>query len=149
VTTRNQVTIGATPEAVFAVLEDPCAYPAWVVGARRIRRVDDDWPHEGSEFHHALGVPAAELHDSSEVLRRDPPHRLVLEVRFRPSGVARVALHVEPEGGGSRVTMVEELRSGPVSWLPTWVTDPLLGARNRWSLRRLRREVERRDRPAP
>jgi uncharacterized protein YndB with AHSA1/START domain len=146
VTARNDVVVTAPPEAVFAVLDDPCAYPAWVVGTRRIRRVDDEWPAEGSEFHHAIGVPAAELHDSSEVLERDAPYHLVLEVRFRPTGVARVELDVVPAEGGSRVTMLETPCAGPITWLPSFVTDPLLSARNGWSLRRLRDEVERRQR---
>jgi uncharacterized protein YndB with AHSA1/START domain len=149
VTARNQIVVAATPEAVFAVLDDPHAYPAWVVGTRRIRRIDDDWPAEGSEFHHAIGAPTAELHDSSEVLERDPPYRLVLEVRFRPTGVARVELDVAPVDGGSRVTMIERPSAGPITWLPSFVTDPLLIARNAWSLRRLRGEVEKRHRRAP
>jgi uncharacterized protein YndB with AHSA1/START domain len=143
---RNQVTVRASPEAVFAVLDDAEAYPRWVVGARRIRRVDPDWPREGSEFHHAVGVPGAEVHDSSEVVDRDPPHRIVLDVRFRPGGSARVELRVEPTAGGSLVTMEERTRSGPASWVPDLVTDPVLHLRNAWSLQRLRREVEQRGR---
>jgi uncharacterized protein YndB with AHSA1/START domain len=146
---RNHVNVSASPEAVFRVLDDPNAYPCWVVGARRLRRVDANWPEEGSEFHHAIGVGAAELHDSTEVVDRTAPHRLVLEVRFRPTGVARVELGVEASRGGSVVTMEESPQSGPVSWLPRFVTDPLLHARNALSLQRLRHEVERRDRPDP
>jgi uncharacterized protein YndB with AHSA1/START domain len=41
---RNQIPIAAPPEAVFEVLDDAEAYPRWVVGARRMRRVDPDWP---------------------------------------------------------------------------------------------------------
>jgi uncharacterized protein YndB with AHSA1/START domain len=148
-TARNEIFVAAPPNAVFAVLDDPCAYPTWVVGTRRIRRVDDAWPAEGSEFHHAIGVPGAEIQDSTEVLRHDPPHHLVLEVRFRPSGVGRVELDVVPADGGSRVIMVEELQSGPVTWLPSFVSDAFLSGRNQWSLRRLRREIERERRRVP
>ena len=28
----------------------------WVVGTRRIRRVDVSWPEVGSKFHHAIGT---------------------------------------------------------------------------------------------
>jgi len=145
---HNRIDVSASPEAVFAVLDDARAYPRWVVGARRVRRVDPNWPHEGSEFHHAVGVAGAELRDSTEVVDRAAPHRLVLEVRFRPTGVARVELEVEATEHGSVVTMVETPRSGPVSWLPGFVTDPVLHARNAVSLQRLRHEVERRDRSA-
>jgi hypothetical protein len=40
--------------------------------------------------------------------------------------------------------MEEATQRGPVDWLPGKVVDPLLHARNAWSLRRLRDEVERR-----
>jgi len=145
---RNQITIAASPQAVFEVLDDAAAYPRWVVGARRLRRVDSDWPEEGSEFHHAIGVAGAELHDSTEMLERDPLHRIVLEVRFRPSGTARVEIEVEQADDGSVVTMGEAPDSGLVSWLPRLVTDPALHVRNAWSLQRLRHEVERRARLA-
>ena len=104
---RNQITVTASPEAVFEVLDDADAYPRWVVGARRLRRVDADWPHEGSEFHHAIGVAGAELHDSTEVLEHEPLHRIVLEVRFRPTGTARVELTVDATDDGTVVTMEE------------------------------------------
>jgi uncharacterized protein YndB with AHSA1/START domain len=147
---RNQIAVSARPEDVFAVLDDACAYPGWVVGARRIRRVDPDWPEEGSAFHHALGVPGAELRDSSKVLERDPPHRMVLEVRFRPTGVARVQIDVSGAADRERsvVTISETPVGGPVAWLPGVVTDPVLHLRNALSLQRLRHEVERRVRPA-
>jgi len=141
---KNQVTVSASPEDVFAVLDDADAYPKWVVGARRVRRVDPDWPHEGSEFHHAIGLPGAELKDSTEVIEHVASRRIVLEVRFRPTGTARVEISVDPVEGGSVVTMEEDPRSGPVSWLPRLVTDPALHLRNALSLQRLRHEVEQR-----
>ena len=146
---RNRIDVSASPEEVFEVLDDAAAYPRWVVGARRLRRVDPDWPQEGSEFHHAVGVAGAELHDSSEVVDRDPPHRIVLEVRFRPTGTARVEIEVTPTDRGSVITMEERPHSGPVSWVPLLVIDPVLHLRNAWSLQRLRHEVERRARPDP
>ena len=124
---RNQIAVAASPTAVFDVLGDAEAYPRWVVGARRMRRVDSDWPAEGSEFHHAVGLPGAELHDSTEVVEHVPLHRIVLEVRFRPTGTA-VELVVDQTDEGSIVTMAESPDSGPVSWLPWFVTDPVLHA---------------------
>ena len=144
---RTSILIDASPDAVFAVLDDACAYPAWVVGARRVRHVDAAWPAVGARFHHALGGPGAELHDSSRVLERAPPRHLRLEVRFRPAGVAEVDLTLVATAGGTRVVMEEHPRSGPAAAAPRWVVDPVLHARNLWSLRRLREEVRRRDRP--
>jgi hypothetical protein len=128
---------------VFAVLDDAYAYPRWVVGARRVRRVDPDWPAVGSKFHHAVGTAAGELHDSSKVLERQPPDRIVLEVRFRPTGVAKVEIDVKRDGDDSIVTLIESPTCGPVSHLPRYITDPLLFVRNALALQRLRHEVER------
>ena len=140
---RNVILTHADPASVFAVLDDPYAYPRWVVGARRVRAVDPAWPAIGSRFHHAIGTAAAELHDSSMVLDREPPRRLVLEVRFRPTGVARVDINVDPSPAGSTITMTETPIRGPVSRLPTYVVNPLLRLRNAISLQRLRHEIER------
>jgi uncharacterized protein YndB with AHSA1/START domain len=139
---RNSLVVPATPDAVFDVLDDACAYPRWVLGARRIRRVDESWPAVGSRFHHALGTAAGELHDSSKILERDRPNRIVLEVRFRPTGVARVEIGVAPAGTDSVITIDETPTQGPVSWLPRIITDPGLALRNAISLRRLRHEIE-------
>ena len=145
---QNHITVPADPEAVFDVLDDPYAYPRWVVGTRRIRAVDPDWPAVGSRFHHAVGTAAGEIHDSSLVLERERPHRLVLEVRFRPTGVARVEITVEPVGDGSRVTLVEIPTDGFFVRVPRWLSDPALSLRNVVSLRRFERLVERRSRVA-
>jgi hypothetical protein len=143
---RNEVMVSGTPEEVFDVLDDAYAYPKWVVGTRRVRAVDPEWPAVGSQFHHAVGTAAGELHDSSKVIERRRPDFVELQVRFRPTGVARVriAVHAAP-GGGSRVVIDEEMECGPLSHVPRLVTDPLLHARNSLSLQRLRHEIERRS----
>jgi uncharacterized protein YndB with AHSA1/START domain len=143
---RNSITVSASPEAVFEVLDDAYAYPRWVVGARRVRRVDPNWPAVGSQFHHAIGTAAGELHDLSKVLERKPPERIVLEVRFRPTGVAHVEITVKRDGDKSIVTLLESPTAGPVSHLPGFVTDPALFVRNALALQRLRHEIESRDR---
>ena len=127
---RNRISVSAAPDAVFDVLEDPYAYPRWVVGARRVRGVDADWPAIGSRFFHVLGTAAGELHDSSMVLEWNRPERVSLEVRFRPTGIARVEIDVTVEASGSVVTIVESPISGPISRVPRFITDPLLALRN-------------------
>ena len=141
---RNSISISATPENVFDVLDDAHAYARWVVGTRRVRSVDARWPAVGAEFHHAIGGALGELHDSTEVLERDRPRRIVLEVRFRPTGIASVSIDVVPDGTGSVVTLNEAPIAGPAAWLPRFVVEPILGVRNALSLQRLRHEVERR-----
>jgi uncharacterized protein YndB with AHSA1/START domain len=140
---RNSIRTRADPEAVFDVLDDACAYPRWVVGARRVRAVDPSWPAPGSHFRHALGTAVGELHDSSKVLEHDRPRRIVLEVRFRPTGVAKVEIRVSAHGSGSTIVLEETPTGGLVSLLPRFITDPLLTVRNALALQRLRHEVER------
>jgi hypothetical protein len=139
---RNRVHVQASPEAVFFLLDDPNCYPRWVVGTRRIRAVDPDWPTEGARFHHAVGTAAGEVKDSSTILERDPTKRMLLEVKIRPLGVAVVDIEVRADGDGSEVVLEETAKEGPLARLPRAVTEPLLSLRNELSLRRLRRLLE-------
>lgn len=140
---RNSIKSHAAPESVFAVLDDPYAYPRWVVGTRRVREVDPEWPAVGSCFHHAIGTALGELHDFSKVLIRERPSRMVLEVRFRPTGIAHVDIRVVAEDSGCTVIMEETPTGGPFAFMPRLITDPVLTLRNALSLNRLRHEVEK------
>ncbi len=40
----NSRVVEATPEQVWSILADGWLYPLWVVGASRMRQVDDHWP---------------------------------------------------------------------------------------------------------
>ena len=71
---RNTRVIKTTPERVWAVLADGWLYPLWVVGATRMREVDDDWPATGSRIHHSVGVWPMVLNDDTEVLECEPQH---------------------------------------------------------------------------
>ncbi len=138
--TTNRITMPVAPDAVFAVLFDADEYARWVVGAKKIRGTDPNWPAEGSRFHHTVGAGPANIDDSSKILVADPPRRFQLEVRFRPGGVALVTIDVEPRpDGGSLVTMHEQPTSGPVRrwWSP--ILSAVMHVRNALSLRRLRR----------
>jgi uncharacterized protein YndB with AHSA1/START domain len=145
---RQEITIDAPPDEVFAVLLDVSAYADWVVGARRVRGADPEWPAVGARFHHALGIGPFELKDSSEILEIDPPHHLALEVRFRPFGVGRVDLHLEAVRGG-RATLVTMDEVAGVNGTMSFIERLLIALRNWWSLRRLRRlAVQRAAQPA-
>ena len=134
----------ATPEELFAVLADGYAYADWVVGAKKIRGVDADWPTRGSQFHHEIGAGPIDIKDSSKVLEVDPPNRLVLSVRFRPAGTATVELTMEPtDDGKTRVVMKETPKSGAARALAL-ATSMMLLVRNNLSLLRLRRLVSAR-----
>lgn len=126
------------PEAVFAVLADPWRFADWVVGAKHIRAVDETWPAPGSRFHHRFGVGPLTIDDSTVLEEIDPPRRMVLRARARPTGVARVTVElVATADGGTDVTMIEAPISGLAARLHNPALDLLVALRNRCSLRRL------------
>ena len=53
--TTNRVEINASPHEVFAILMDAYKYAHWVVGAKRVRATDPNWPEIGARFHHTVG----------------------------------------------------------------------------------------------
>ncbi len=127
-----------TPEDVFAVLADGWVYGMWVVGAARIREVDDTWPEVGSKIHHSVGAWPVLLSDESEVERIDAPRLLELRVKAWPTGEGRVTLTAKPVGNGqTEVVMEEQAVSGPAALLPKPAQDLMLHPRNKEALRRL------------
>jgi uncharacterized protein YndB with AHSA1/START domain len=97
----------APPEAVWDVLADPDGYAYWVVGSKRIRDADPEWPAPGSKFHHTIGVTGRTIDDHTESLEADPPRRLKLRAKGRPVGTATVTLELLPRAGGTLVRMTE------------------------------------------
>lgn len=140
---RNEIVIDAQPRRVFDVLADPSAYGDWVVGSRAIHGADPDWPAPGSSFAHSVGTGALHLHDHTSVIDAEPPVMLELRARARPLPSATVTLWLQPEGEGTRLTMIEN----PARPLLSLMLGPLghaaLALRNRESLRRLRALCER------
>lgn len=98
------------------MLADPESYAYWVVGSKRIRDADPGWPAPGTRFHHTVGVGPLTIDDHTESLSADPPRRLVLKAKARPLGVAKVEIELEPQRGGTCVTITEN---------PTGVQKPL------------------------
>lgn len=140
---RSALPFRSSPEDVFAVLADGWRYADWVVGAKRVRAVDDPWPEPGSRFHHEVGVGPLTLKDSSTLVALDPPRQVVLEVRAWPAGTARVTITASPrEGGGSEVLLEEVPTDGPAEALDSWPMRRLTMLRNVQSLKRLRRIVD-------
>lgn len=125
------------PEAVFAVLADGWLYASWVVGASRIRQVDDSWPAAGSRLHHSVGLWPALLDDITTVMEYEPDRRLVLQARAWPTGEATVVLEVQATHTGCRVTMSEDATRGPATVLPRPLRAAMLRPRNRETLQRL------------
>ena len=53
--------VNAEPSDVWAVLADGWLYPLWVVGASRMREVDDTWPGVGARLYHSAGEAEVDL----------------------------------------------------------------------------------------
>lgn len=143
--TVNETTIEATPQEVWDVLADGWLYPLWVVGATRMRAVDDGWPQVGTRIHHSAGVWPAVINDETVVLAAEPPKRIELRAKGWPMGEADVTIVVEPSVRGSRVVIEEDASIGPGRLMPSVIRQPLLSWRNTETLRRLKFVVEGRS----
>jgi uncharacterized protein YndB with AHSA1/START domain len=142
--TEVEGTFNATPESVWRVLEDGWLYPLWVVGASRIRQVDDTWPEPGSKIYHSVGLWPAVINDDTEVIECVPASVIVLRAKAWPGGEATVTIRLEPQGARTRVRLQEDVTGGPARLVPKPVRAPAITVRNRESLRRLAWLAERR-----
>ncbi len=133
----NRRVIAAPPESVFTVLANGWLFPVWVVGASRMRAVDDHWPSVGARIHHSVGAWPVLIDDYTELLEWDPPRRAVMRARLWPIGEARVELDVQPAEGGCAVTMTETPTSGPFARAPRPAVDASIKLRNVETLNRL------------
>jgi uncharacterized protein YndB with AHSA1/START domain len=138
-TTRS---VSATPEQVWKVLSDGWLYPLFVVGASRMRDVDESWPAVGARLHHSVGTWPLLIDDTTEVLEVDEGKRLLLLARGWPAGQANVDISLEPSGDTTTVTITEDATAGPGLLVPKPLRDAQLHWRNVETLRRLSFVVE-------
>ncbi|WP_344777086.1 SRPBCC family protein [Nocardioides panacisoli] len=136
--------VHATPDQVWDVLSDGWLYPLFVVGATRMRDVDDEWPAPGARLHHSVGVWPATVDDTTSVLECDPPKRLKLRARVWPAGAAEVTFELAEHPEGTEVTILEDASHGPARFIPSLVRVPMLDWRNSETLRRFAYVAERR-----
>jgi hypothetical protein len=139
--------IGVAPRVVFAVLADGWSYSDWVVGTSHMRAVDASWPAVGAKLHHAVGVWPLVLRDESVVQQVVTDRMLMLTVKGRPLGEARVTIDLQAEDGGTSVKMVETPVAGPGRWLNNPLLQAVLTRRNVETLARLTALAERRTDP--
>jgi uncharacterized protein YndB with AHSA1/START domain len=130
--------IDATPEEVFDVLANAASYGHWVVGSKDIRAADPEWPSPGAKFHHTVGFGPFTVSDHTTCEYAERPHFLQIRAKARPLGTARVKLHLHPEGGGTRVTMIEDAADPLTAFVFNPLTHMLVRGRNKRSLARLR-----------
>jgi uncharacterized protein YndB with AHSA1/START domain len=144
------MTVDATPERIFEVLSDPETYAYWVVGSKKIRSSDPEFPAPGSRFHHEVGVGPFTIRDHSEVEEADPPNYLQMRVKARPLGTGRVKMRIDPVGeNSSRVTMVEDPADPLTAIVFSPLTHLLMRGRNKEALARLAALAEGRGLPKP
>ena len=134
-------TFACPPEDVVDVLSDGWLYGLWVVGATRIRAVEERWPREGQRLHHSTGPWPLHLDDHTTVVVSDLPRRLVLTARGWPWGQARVDIRLEPVEGGTHVVMSEDVITGVMLLVPPPVRAVLLRPRQEECLDRLEQLV--------
>lgn len=135
---RNVRELACRPEDVFRVFADGWLFPAWVVGASRMRDVGESWPQVGARLHHSFGVWPVLIDDSTTVLEYVPHRRFVLQARGWPLGEARISIDVKPRGDGHCVVRIqEEAVAGPGALVPAPLLDAPLWWRNRETLHRL------------
>ncbi len=129
--------VATTPEHVWNVLADGWLYPLWVVGATRMRAVEDGWPSPGTQLHHSVGVWPAVIDDTTESLECDPGRFLRLRARGWPLGEADVAVRLSASGADTLVEIEEDAVSGPGRFVPEPFKGLAIKVRNVESLRRL------------
>ena len=137
----------APAQAVWDVLADGWFYATWVVGASRVRGVDEGWPAEGTRIHHSFGVWPAVINDTTHVLRSTEPTELHLKAKGWPAGEAKVVITITADSAGScTVAMAEDAVTGPGTLMPRPLRQLAIGPRNVEALRRLAFLVEGRYR---
>jgi hypothetical protein len=135
---RTQRDMNCSVDDVYAILQDGWLYPLWVVGASRVRDVDDSWPDVGARIHHSIGAWPLLLNDTTSVTDCRPGRSLSLRARAWPAGEAQVVIELESlPDGGCRVTITEDAAKGPGRLIPAPIRTPLLHQRNVEALRRL------------
>jgi hypothetical protein len=142
---ENSRLMQAPPVQVWDVLSDGWLYPVWVVGASRMREVDDDWPAVGSKLYHSVGIWPLLIDDNTEVTEATPLQSLSMRARGWPIGEAQVDIRLTPVGAGTEVVIHEEPVSGPGALMPPPVRGLSLRWRNDETLRRLAYIAERRQ----
>lgn len=140
----NTRIITATPDEVWNVLADGWLYPLWVVGATRMRDVDENWPEKGSRIHHSVGVWPLLINDHTEVLDVVPGRSISLRARAWPVGEAKVDIRLSDVGAQTEVVIEEDAIAGPGALVPEPFKGLTLKWRNVETLRRLAFIAERR-----
>lgn len=133
----------ASCDDVWSVLADGWSFGSWVVGAARIRAVDDNWPEAGAQLHHSVGLWPLMLSDFTSVLESHPGRELKLHARAWPLGRALIVIRLVELTRGCRIEMSERALSKLLNKVPDVVQAKAGAPRNEECLRRLAYLAER------
>jgi uncharacterized protein YndB with AHSA1/START domain len=100
-------TVGSEPDAVWAILGDPLAYPRWVLGITEVRTFDHDWPRPGASFEYGFRWGPLKLSGRATVLAAHPPGHLRMRWRRGLISESTVELTAERVGDLTRIRMAE------------------------------------------
>jgi hypothetical protein len=140
--TNSRVMSGLDPADVFAAFRDGYTYGNWVVGTRKIRRVETGWPDVGTAIHFTVGYKPFRKDDETRVVRYEPDRELELEAHAWPAGAAAIILTVEQTApGDTTITIQEHPSKGLAEKFHNPLLDLLIKVRNVESLRRLEKEA--------
>src|SRR5687768_12771418 len=92
---------GVTPTQVFDVLRDGQTYGHWVVGTRKTREVDPQWPADGTAIHYTIGYRPLRKDGVTTSKGYAPDERLALEAHAWPAGTAGIVITAEQQDGGT------------------------------------------------
>ncbi len=132
----------ASPEAVWAAVEDISTHTEWMKDAAEIEFTTERHSGVGAEFACLTKVGPLRNHDVLRVTEWEPGAVMGIEHTGVVTGTGRFTL--TPEGGGTRFCWEEVLRfpwwmGGPVGEL---AAKPVLGHVWRGNLERLKEKVE-------
>lgn len=134
--------VDAPRDKVFNLLADPTTYPDWLVGAQRIRSVDDTFPEPGSKFDHSVGPSEqATVDDDTAVIEAHGHRKLVLEVHVGPLS-GEVEFDLRKRGDDATEIVMRERPIGAAVML-TPLLRPALALRNRQSMRQFAEIAQR------
>ncbi len=141
---RVETTIAATPEAVWAHLEDIASHAAWMADATAIDFLTDQRQGAGTRFACRTRVGPLRTTDLMEITEWSPSSRMGVRHTGAVSGEGHFELAAAPAAHATRMVWREYLR------FPWWLGGPLgaLGARPllrriwRGNLQRLKDHVE-------
>jgi hypothetical protein len=118
-----------------------------VVGASRIRAVDNTWPAPGSTIHHSVGTWPAVLSDVTRSVGIHAEREIRLEARALPFGKASITVRLYPIATGCRIEIIEHAITAPFALVPNRIQHLLAHPRNAEALRRLALLAERSTAP--